>query len=84
MDIIAKHDGTLCFIEVKTRAGNSYGSPFDAISKRKQRRMMVIAEYFLNAYSGCEQDVRFDVIGIEYFIDRPYQLEHLVDAFERD
>ena len=83
MDIIARHQGALCFIEVKTRAGGSHGSPLDAISWRKRKRVAVIAEYYLNSYSGREEDMRFDVIGIEYIPNRPYQLEHLTNAFER-
>ena len=38
IDIIAKDKDEIVFIEVKTRKNANYGSPVDAVDKRKQKR----------------------------------------------
>lgn len=66
-DIIARDDdGTLCFIEVKTRRGIDAGLPEDAITPKKQARYERIALcYLMDDDEWKDNDpVRFDAIGI--------------------
>ena len=37
IDIIAREGGYLCFVEVKYRSGDGYGSPLEAVGVYKQR-----------------------------------------------
>ena len=39
IDLIGKEGEYLCFIEVKYRSGLSYGSPLEAVTKAKQRKI---------------------------------------------
>lgn len=66
-DIIAREqDGTLCFIEVKTRKSVEAGLPEESITREKQKRYERIALCYLMEYDDWEDNepVRFDAIGI--------------------
>ena len=47
IDLIGKEGEYLCFIEVKYRRGLSYGSPLEAVTKAKQRKISRTALYIL-------------------------------------
>ncbi len=70
-DIIANHDGTYCFVEVKARAGDGFGHPAEAVNEAKQRKYRQIAGYFCACLKE-EVPIRFDVASVldgklEYF-----------------
>ena len=48
LDLVAEDQGTLVFLEVKTRSTSDYGSPFEAISLFKQQRLQRLAVYYLS------------------------------------
>ena len=66
IDLIAREDEYLCFVEVKYRAGSSCGSPLDAVNSHKQRQILKVAKYYLMR-KGMTMDTpcRFDVVAIE-------------------
>ena len=51
IDIIAEEPTrggkTLVFVEVKSRRGAAHGSPIEAVTPRKQARIMTVAQVFL-------------------------------------
>ena len=47
LDLIAKVQNQLVFVEVKTRIGKAYGSGLEAITKRKRNRLVRAALYYL-------------------------------------
>ena len=66
IDIIAKDGEYICFVEVKYRTTNQYGSPLEAVNYRKQQQIRKVALYYLmrnglNEWTPC----RFDVIAFE-------------------
>ena len=63
MDLIAKKDNSLIFVEVKTRVGNDFGSPEEAINKRKRRRLKRAAQAF-TAFHHWEGPFRIDAVCI--------------------
>jgi putative endonuclease len=76
----------LCFIEVKTRKQNLFGSPQEAVDERKARKILSVAEEFLSSYYKVQEletknlDVRFDVISVEITPDN-VRIEHIENAF---
>lgn len=81
-DIIARdEDGTLVFIEVKTRSSLEAGLPCEAVTPRKRARYERIAGYFLAEYDGPECRVRFDVIAILALGNARALVRHYVNAF---
>ena len=64
IDIIAQHEQTLVFCEVKYRKDSKRGHPLETVTKRKQQMIIRCALYYLTEKHMDRFDVRFDVIGI--------------------
>ncbi|MCD8364462.1 MAG: YraN family protein [Clostridiales bacterium] len=65
IDIIAKKDGCIVFVEVKYRSGSSYGVPQEAVDYRKQQRISNAASYFLyTRHCPTDTPCRFDVAAV--------------------
>jgi len=81
IDIVAEDGETLVFVEVKTRADNSFGQPFEAVNYRKREKLKKVALYYLK--NCCKKDLpsRFDVLSIQAGGHKS-AIEHITDAFE--
>jgi putative endonuclease len=64
IDLIAEENGVLCFVEVKGRAGPGFGSPAEAVTLDKQRRIFRAAEEYVLRRRLGSQPCRFDVVAI--------------------
>lgn len=64
IDIIAKHEGYLVFVEVKYRKDNASGHPLEAVSLSKQKSICKCAMYYMKRNGLQDVSVRFDVVGI--------------------
>lgn len=65
IDIIAIKDEILRFIEVKYRKNNSFGEPYEAVTKSKQRKIIKTAMWYLNVNAKYQnRQCSFDVISI--------------------
>lgn len=64
LDIVAKRNNLLVFVEVKTRTQNHYGTPAEAVDARKRRHMTYAANFFVQRFGFQQVDLRFDVIEI--------------------
>ena len=84
IDIVARHGPTICFVEVKTRTGVAFGSPAEAVSLPKQRKMAQVAQAFLQDQNLYGQPSRFDVVAVVISPDGPVRVELLQNAFEAD
>ncbi len=64
-DIVAlDKDGTLCFVEVKTRAPGGMFPPADAVDRAKQARLENNAAAFIKAAKLEHPRVRFDIAEV--------------------
>lgn len=83
VDIVARRDPVLAFIEVKTRRSSAYGSPGEAVTVRKQRRIRMLAGGLLSEGIGRAREVRFDVIEARPCGCSPgcFTINHIEDAF---
>ena len=81
VDLIALDGHTVVFVEVKTRTQPGYGSPLDAVDRRKQRQIQRAAQYYVSANRLHDRDLRFDVIGV-WWEDGAARCELVRNAFE--
>jgi putative endonuclease len=81
VDLIVLDRRVIVFVEVKTRSGDRFGSPLEAVEARKQRKMMRAAQFFLSQKGLHQRDARFDVVGISWPGGKPI-VEHIENAFE--
>lgn len=64
IDIIAREKEFVCFIEVKSRKSLKYGSPAEAVNRRKQDNIRRLAGIYISRYKLNECCIRFDVVEI--------------------
>ncbi|XVJ68257.1 MAG: YraN family protein [Rhizobacter sp.] len=77
VDLILRDvDGTLVFVEVRTRSGHAYGGAADSIQSAKRRKIVYAARHFLR-HLPSPPPCRFDVVAI----DGP-QLQWVRSAFD--
>jgi len=79
IDIIASHNDTIIFVEVKTRSGSYFGWPEKAVNKVKQQHIARAANLFIEA-NKIENEIRFDIISIVRNKEHN-EIYHIEDAF---
>lgn len=81
IDIIAwAHDKLLVFVEVKTRSGDGFGGPEDAVNLRKQDLLARTAGRYMEQI-GYDWEIRFDIIAIIMQGANVLEIRHVEDAF---
>ena len=82
VDLVARRGRVLAFVEVKTRSGDGFGTPAEAITWRKRREIEAVAAYFLATGRGAEDQIRFDAIAVTVpGGGGTARVEHLPDAW---
>jgi putative endonuclease len=79
IDIIAKENNVLVFVEVRSKSFWSEENPGDLVPMRKQKFLLRAAEAYMSFYR-IEMDTRFDVIFVIYRHEEII-IEHIKDAF---
>jgi len=64
IDIVARYENTLVFVEVKTRADESFGSPITAVDRSKRHALNRAAAAYLKKAGYPDLFYRFDVIEV--------------------
>lgn len=83
IDIIAQDGNTIVFVEVKSRTSDEYGTPQEAVDKRKQQQITKVAFNYIQSLSNTQLNGRFDVIAVLFNRkSRSPQIEHLENAFQ--
>lgn len=63
IDLIMRDGETLVFVEVRQRSNPRFGSGVDSIDGRKQRRLRLTAEHYLQRQRSVPA-CRFDVVSL--------------------
>ena len=71
----------IVFIEVKTRATDSFGHPFEAVNARKCRKLKKLALLYIQRLRE-EVPARFDILSIQIHAAGTHSIQHITDAFE--
>jgi putative endonuclease len=64
IDIVAYEGETLCFVEVKTRASDSFASPEVNVDRRKRRQVARAARAYRRMFELDDQPYRYDVVTV--------------------
>ena len=82
LDLVLGRDATLVFCEVKTRRGDRFGAPIEAVTAGKQRRLRLLAMRWLSEHPGPRpRELRFDVASVLAPQDGPPTVEVVEGAF---
>lgn len=77
IDIIAKKNNSISFIEVKTRGTNLFGTPAEAITKQKLSKMIKTAQFYLTISKQQKEAHQFD--AIEVFLKNGGETVNLIE-----
>ncbi|MDQ3385744.1 MAG: YraN family protein [Actinomycetota bacterium] len=64
LDLIVRRGRRYVFCEVKARSSLAFGSPLEAVTAVKRRRIRHLAARWLEEAAVRPQEIRFDVVGI--------------------
>jgi len=81
IDIIARDRDTIVFVEVKARRSLGFGGPKWAVTPKKQRKISMVALYYLKTTRQSQAKARFDVVAIRSLAEPP-QVEIIRNAFD--
>ena len=80
VDLIGWDDGTLCFIEVKTRSKRDFIPAEAAVDHNKQRELRIMAREYLHRLKG-DPPHRFDVVSVYFDASGAPEFELIKAAF---
>lgn len=76
LDIVAAKEGAVIFVEVKVRSSNTFGFPEEAVSPRKQARLVSAAEAYFAQHPDSPETWQFDIIAITRRPGAEPEIEH--------
>ncbi len=79
--VMADRDGSIVFVEVKTRANEDFAPAEAVVTAGKQRRLCKAARYFLLSYNIEDRPYRFDVVVVILGESGREQIRHYKNAF---
>jgi len=79
IDIIAENKDFVVFTEVKTRTDEYRMHPLSAVTKDKQKSIILAADGYIRKFN-IDKDSRFDVITI-IKKGEEFEIDHIEDAF---
>ena len=83
IDIIAKQDDVIVFVEVRTKQTESFGPPEQSVTSGKINRITKAALSYLQEKELAGRTCRFDVIAIMFPKgSREPRIDHIENAFE--
>ena len=82
IDIVAEHDDTLCFVEVRTRRQGAMVDGRSSVDQRKRGRLVRAAQYYCLVRGVGERAMRFDVVSVRALDDGGFNTELIRNAFD--
>ena len=80
IDIIAQKGENVAFVEVKTRKSDSYGTPAEFVTAKKQERIKKTAYTYIQQ-NNLEAEFTFDIIEVYLNAEKGVKINHLINAF---
>ena len=83
IDIIARENDCLVFVEVRTKASIDFGSPEESMTFAKREKLVTVALSYLKNHQNQSSEWRIDFIGIELnYNGKATRIEHVENAVE--
>lgn len=81
VDVIARKAESIVFVEVKTRRSDRFGTPGEAVDFRKRRKLVRVAQIYLQSRGLENRPSRFDVLSVIWDGTGEPDFDLLEDAF---
>jgi putative endonuclease len=80
LDLVCRRGAALVIVEVKTRTGEGFGTPAEAVGPRKRRALMAAAAEY-RALAGWRGPIRYAIVGLTVGQDGEFDPELIEDPF---
>lgn len=84
IDIVARQEGAVVFLEVKTRRNQLFGAPEEAVNWRKRQKLVQLAQGYLQTKGLENQPARFDILSVTWDGMGEPSFSLITDAFRMD
>ena len=84
IDIIAEDAEGLAFVEVKCRTSERFGRPCEAVTVRKMRRIVGVANTYFTQHGEYEGNWRFDIVEVMFHPGKPREINVLKNVWSGD
>lgn len=81
VDLILRDGDTVVFCEVKTRRGDTFGTPAEAVDYRKVRKLRQLGARWLHESGIHPRSIRFDVVEVRSRRHGDDEITHIRSAF---
>lgn len=81
IDLVALAGPTVVFVEVKGKGGPGRGRPEEMVTAAKQRRLTLLARWYLQRRGWLARPARFDVVAVDWSPGGGPCVRHYPDAF---
>ncbi len=82
LDLVGRDGPCWVFVEVKTRRSTRCGVGAEAVTARKQERLIRLAQFFLSRHELGDAACRFDVVDVRLRQSEAPTIRHFRGAFE--
>ena len=79
--VMGDRDGTIVFVEVKTRRDETFMPAVAAVNAKKRRHITRTAKCFLKQFKISDRPLRFDIITVVLGKKGKPQIQHYPNAF---
>ena len=79
--VMVAADRTVVFVEVRSRADETFGPPEATVTRAKRERVMRAARHFLATHRIEDRPLRFDVLTVILGPSGPPEIRHYENAF---
>ncbi|MFA7532885.1 MAG: YraN family protein [Tissierellaceae bacterium] len=79
IDIVAFYKDILVFIEVKSRTGTTFGYAYEAVNRKKQRKIIAVSYGYIKEFGLRNNQTRYDII--EVYLTKETKINHIENAF---
>jgi putative endonuclease len=83
IDIVARDEAQLCFVEVKTRRYKPGIRPAEAVNAAKKRRIIRAARRYLRDIGAVKLKLRFDIVEVVSRKYAPFRINYIKNAFRQ-
>jgi putative endonuclease len=81
LDLVVRDADAIAFCEVKTRRGDAFGLPVEAVTARKRQRLRMLAGRWLSTHDAGTGSLRFDVASVRPNGRGGWEVDVLTNAF---
>ena len=81
IDVVAKKQGKIVFVEIKTRQFLGFGRPEEAVHPAKQKKLIRLAAWYLKEKKWDEAACSFHVLAILLKENEEPEIQLIEDAF---